>query len=76
MSVKKRKLVKELYTRAKKFSALSRSTRYLWQADVVEKRPYAWFNKDYNYILTVIDVLSKYAWAIPFKSKNGNDIGA
>ncbi|KYN11798.1 hypothetical protein ALC57_16045 [Trachymyrmex cornetzi] len=39
-------------------------------------RPYARFNKGYNYILTVIDVLSKYAWAIPLKSKNGNDVAA
>ncbi|XP_018366515.1 PREDICTED: uncharacterized protein LOC108763413 [Trachymyrmex cornetzi] len=30
----------------------------------------------YNYILTGIDVLSKYAWAIPLKSKNGNDVTA
>jgi len=34
-------------------------------------RPYARFNNGYKYILTVIDVLSKYAWAIPLKSKSG-----
>ncbi|KYN38472.1 hypothetical protein ALC56_07149, partial [Trachymyrmex septentrionalis] len=27
-------------------------------------------------ILIVIDVLSKYAWALPLKSKNGNDVAA
>ena len=27
------------------------------------------YNKGYKYILTVIDVLSKYAWAIPIKDK-------
>ncbi|KAL6418424.1 hypothetical protein ACFW04_014189 [Cataglyphis niger] len=41
----------------------------LWQADVVEMRPYARLNKGHNYILTVIDALSKYAWAVPLKSK-------
>ncbi|KMQ83554.1 hypothetical protein RF55_19700, partial [Lasius niger] len=33
-------------------------------------RPYARFNKGQNYILTVIDVLSKYAWAVPSKKYN------
>jgi len=46
----------------------------LWQADLVEMRPYTRFNRGYHYILTVIDVLSKYAWAVPFKSKSGNDV--
>ena len=35
----------------------------LWQMDVVEMRAYMRFNRSYYYILTVIDVLSKYAWA-------------
>jgi len=26
------------------------------------------------YIFTIIDVLSKYAWAVPFKNKSGNDV--
>jgi len=30
------------------------------------------FNRGHHYILTVIDVLSKYAWAVPLKSKNGS----
>jgi len=30
------------------------------------------FNKGHHYILNVIDVLSKYAWAIPLKSKSGS----
>ena len=36
-------------------------------------RPYSSFNRGYHYILTVIDVLSKYAWAVPLKSKGGNE---
>jgi len=31
-------------------------------------------NKGYRYILTVIDIFSRYAWAIPVKSKTGDDI--
>ncbi|XP_070162568.1 uncharacterized protein [Polyergus mexicanus] len=41
-------------------------------ADVVEMRPYARLNKGHNYILTVIDVLSK--WAVPLKSKSANEV--
>ena len=48
----------------------------LWQADVIEMRPYARFNKGYYYILIVINILSKYAWALPLKSKNGSDVAA
>jgi hypothetical protein len=48
----------------------------LRQADMVEMRPYARHNNGHNYILTVIDVLSKYAWAIPQKSKSGNETAA
>ncbi|KAL6419449.1 hypothetical protein ACFW04_011398 [Cataglyphis niger] len=31
--------------------------------------PYSHFKKDHYYILTIIDVLSRYTWAVPFKSK-------
>jgi hypothetical protein len=32
-----------------------------WQADLVDMQKYKNYN-DYNYILTVIDLLSRYAW--------------
>lgn len=46
----------------------------LWQADVVEMRPYTRFNRGYHYILTVIDVLSKHAWTVPLKAKSGSEV--
>jgi len=33
----------------------------------------AMVHKGYHYILTVIDVLSKYAWAVPLKSKSESE---
>jgi len=36
--------------------------------------PYSRFNKGYRYIFTVIDALSKYAWAVPLKSKSRNEM--
>lgn len=40
-----------------------------WQADLVEMREWQAENKQYAYILTCIDVFSKYAWVRPVKRK-------
>lgn len=40
-----------------------------WQADLADMTLLSAFNNGYKYILTVIDVLSKYAFAQPLKSK-------
>ena len=45
-----------------------------WQADLVEMIPYARDNKGYRYQLTIIDIFSKYAWAVPVKRKTGKDV--
>ena len=29
------------------------------------------YNNNYKFILTVIDIFTKYAWAIPLKNKSG-----
>lgn len=47
-----------------------------WQADLVEMQPYSRENKGFRYLLTVIDIFSKYAWAVPVKTKTGEDIAA
>ena len=45
-----------------------------WQADLVEMGQFARENGGVRYLLTVIDVLSKYAWAEPIKTKTGDDV--
>ena len=45
-----------------------------WQADLVDMREMSRENKNTNYILTIIDVFSKFAWAIPIKRKTGDEI--
>lgn len=45
-----------------------------WQADLVEMIPFSKHNAGYKYILMVIDVFSKYAWAVPLKSKTPSDV--
>jgi len=74
VSVEKRRLVEELHAPDRKNfprrHATVRGYDDLWQADIIEMHPYSRFNKGYHYILIIIDVLSKYAWAVPFKSKS------
>jgi hypothetical protein len=45
-----------------------------WQADLVDVRSLADENDEFKYILTCIDVFSKYGWAIPLKNKTGKSI--
>ena len=45
-----------------------------WQADLVEMIPYEAVNEGYRYLLTVIDLFSRYAWAKPIKDKTGKEV--
>lgn len=45
-----------------------------WQADLAEVQLIANKNNGNRYILTVIDLFSRYAWARPLKSKRGQDV--
>ena len=45
-----------------------------WQTDLADLSSLQKHNRGYRYLLTCIDVLSKYAWAIPLKSKRGEEI--
>lgn len=46
----------------------------LWQADLCDMRSLSKHNDENNFILTVIDVFSKMAWARPLKSKTAKAI--
>jgi hypothetical protein len=43
-------------------------------ADLVDMGYWKEYNNKYRYILTVIDIFSKFAWAIPLKSKTGKEV--
>ena len=45
-----------------------------WQADLVDISSLARFNKRYKFLLSCIDVFSKFAWAVPFKNKSGETL--
>jgi len=47
-----------------------------WVADLIEVGNIGKSNRGYRYLLTVVEVLSKYAWVEPVKSKTGKDMTA
>lgn len=47
-----------------------------FEADLIDVQKFAKENNSYKYILTVIDSLSKFAWAIPLKDKTGDSMVA
>ena len=46
----------------------------IWSADLVDMSSFAKDNNGIKFLLTVIDVFSKYGWMIPLKNKTGNAI--
>ena len=43
----------------------------IFAADLVEMQKFAKLNKGYRYLITCIDIFSKYSWVIPLKDKKG-----
>ena len=43
----------------------------IFAADLVEMQKFAKLNKGYRYLITCIDIFSKFAWVIPLKDKKG-----
>ena len=55
-------------------STFARDLDYLWQADLVDMTHLADYNDGYRYILTIIDVFSKYTWAVTTKKKDARTV--
>jgi hypothetical protein len=74
----KKQLVDELHKPArrnfKRRTVILKGINDLWQADLVEMGEYSSDNNGYRYLLTVIDTFSKFAWALPVKTKSGVEI--
>ena len=49
-------------------------TRIDEQADLVNISSLARFNKGYKFLLTCIDVFSKFAWVVPLKNESGETL--
>lgn len=74
----KQEIVNELHKSARRNyqrrKVITKGLDDLWQCDLVIMIPYARENKGNKYLLTVIDVFSKFAWAEPVKSKSAADV--
>ena len=42
-----------------------------WSVDLIDESSLSNYNNNYKFILTVIDIFTKYAWASPLKNKSG-----
>ena len=58
----------------KKSRVMSYAMDDLWQMDLVDLSSLSRQNAGYKYLLTCIDVLSKYAWVLPIRDKRGNTL--
>lgn len=45
-----------------------------WQADLVDVKEFARENKGYKYLITIIDIFTKYAFVFPTKTKTMSDV--
>ncbi|CAM5102123.1 unnamed protein product [Natator depressus] len=45
-----------------------------WQADLVDMHQFSKQNSNFKYILTVVDILSKYAWALGLRDKTSGEV--
>lgn len=77
-TAEKRELVNELHRPARRNyqrrQVHIKGLDETWQADLVDMSAYEDENDGYKWILTVIDIFSKFAWAGAVKSKRGVDV--
>ena len=53
---------------------ISNNIDHIWGIDLITMIKYSKQNKNYQYILTVIDFFSKYSWCYPLKTKKSEEI--
>lgn len=69
-----KELHKPIKTKFKRRRVLVFNIDDIWSSDLMDKQDIAKHNKGYKYILTIIDIFSKYAYAIPLKTKSSREI--
>ena len=68
------KLHKPVRRRCQKRSVFAKQVDDIWTGDMVDMSPYSRSNSGYKYLLTVIDVFSKYGYIIPLTTKTGMEV--
>ena len=62
-------LHKPIIRKFKKRKVYSSFKDNIWSADLADMQLIRKFNKGFRFLLSVIDILSKYAWVVPLKDK-------
>ena len=74
----KKQLTKELLKpkrkRFRRRRVFAGSVDSIWTADLLDIHQYARQNKGFTFILVVLDVFSRYAWARPLRNKTGKEV--
>ena len=74
----KKQLTNELLrpkrNRFQRRSVYARNVDEIWTADLMDVHRFARVNRGYKYILVVLDVFSRFAWARPLKTKTGAEV--
>lgn len=67
-------LHKPIRKKFEKRRVIAKQVDDIWAADLVDMQYYSRTNKGFKYILMIIDVFSKYGWAIPVKNKTAAEM--
>ena len=60
--------------RFEKRTVFAKQVDDIWTADLVDMSPFSSSNKGYKYLLTVVDVSSKYGWIVSLKTKTDKEV--
>ena len=69
-------LHKPVIKKFRKRSVYVKGIDKIFAADLVDMQAFSRFNNGVKYLLTVIDIFSKYGWMIPLKSKTGEEVAS
>ena len=67
-------LHKPVRRRFDKRTVFAKQVDDIWAADLVVVSPFSRSNKGCKYLLTVINVFSKYGWIVPLKTETGKEV--
>ena len=80
MSVWSSRLADDLHKlvrrRSEKRHVFAKQIDDIWAADLVDMSSFSRAIKGYKFLLTVIDVYSKYGWIVPLKTKTGKEVAS
>ena len=69
-----KELHKPIIRKLKKRKVYSGFKDNIWGADLADMQLISKFNKEFRFLLCVIDIFSKYAWVVPVKDNKGVSI--